>query len=247
METKDHDILISVVTVCRNVLDDLKKTVDSVARQTCDDMEFLIVDGASTDGTVPYLDTLPPAVRRISEPDRGIYDAMNKGVAIARGEYVIFMNAGDTFADSDTLARVSADIAANGRPDVVYGDVIKKDREGNDGVKKAEAPHLSHRMTFCHQSAFALRERLLENPFDISHRLSADYKFFMTQLRDRRKFLKLEYPVSRFDTGGVSNRRRSAGLADNMRVIRELLGPLRGLPLILHILPTFLISKARGK
>ena len=243
---------ISVITVCRNVLPDLERTYKSVAEQSYNDFEFIVIDGASTDGTVDFLQNHLQSNggridRYISESDSGIYDAMNKGVRHSTGEWIIFMNAGDTFAEPDTLKRVAADMERlSCSAVVVYGDVIKN-IGGEDVIKKSEEPHRSHRMIFCHQSAFALREELKRVPFDTAHPYSADYKFFMTLLKDGKRFGRLDYPVSRFDTGGVSNRRRSSGLIDNMKVIREVYGLWGGMPEMLHLLPTVLISKLRGK
>ena len=104
-------------------------------------------------------------IRWISEPDKGIYDAMNKGIRMAEGEWVIFMNAGDVFASDDTLSKV---FSVERDADVIYGDVIK-----GDSIKKAESPHNGHRMYFCHQSAFVRTSCLKEFPFDIQHRMSA--------------------------------------------------------------------------
>lgn len=236
--------MVSVITVCRNCLPQLRQTLESVAAQRDADFEHIIVDGASSDGTSAFL-------RRefrgqwISEPDRGIYDAMNKGGRMARGEWVIFMNAGDSFVADDTLARLAPALA--GDAGVVYGDVLKEGADGSLHLKKAEEPHSSHRMIFCHQSALARRSLLERFPFDTTHPYSADFKFFKTLWRKGCRFERVDFPVAVFDTGGVSNRRRSAGLADNMRVIRETDGLVRGLPHLLHLLPTYLLLRLRGK
>lgn len=203
-----------------------------------------MIDGASTDGSRELLTgyTAPEMVS-VSEPDKGIYDAMNKGVGLSSGEWVIFMNAGDTFASGDVLELAAKVLGALPKNiDVAYGDVLK------DGViKRAEPPHNSHRMFFCHQSAFNRRDTLVEYPFDIRHKLSADFKFYKTLISKRRGFRQLDFAVANFDTSGISNSRRSTGLADNMRVIAEVDGVVKGLPFILHLIPTYLLSRLRGK
>ncbi len=241
--------LFSVVTVCRNAAQALQQTIRSVAAQDFAAKEYIVVDGASTDSTPAIIKANGDIIDRcLSEPDKGIYDAMNKGVRMASGEWVIFMNAGDTFASSDTLSRVADALERNGgRVDVVYGDVIKNLAGKGEVIKKAEPPHNSHRMIFCHQSAFARREELLRHPFDISHKFSADFKFFKTLMREGAVFMQLDFPIAVFDTGGISNSRRSDGLADNMRVIRETDGVIAGLPLLLHLFPSWLLCRLRGK
>lgn len=239
----------SVITVCRNAEAALRKTSESVLSQTCLDFEYIVVDGNSTDGTVDFLRSLPSGnVRWISEGDKGIYDAMNKGTRMACGEWVIFMNAGDLFAFESTLGDLQEVVDSVGMDtDVVYGDVLKANGDAPLLYKKAEPPHNSHRMFFCHQSALARREALLAHPFDISHPYSADFKFFKQLIVEGCGFRQVDFPVAVFDTGGISNRRRSAGLADNMRVIRETDGIMKGLPFILHLFPSWLISHLRGK
>lgn len=236
---------VSVVTVCRNALDMLKCTMESVMEQTFGDMEYIVVDGASTDGTVEFLKKYDEKhVKWVSEPDKGIYDAMNKGVAMASGEMVIFMNAGDRFCGSETLQRMINDVSADA--EVVYGDVVKE-QNGDMVCKKAEAPQNSHRMYFCHQSAMTRRDLLIKFPFDIKHKYSADFKFFKQVYLAGARFVQLPYPVAIFDTNGVSNTRRSAGLHDNIRVVCEVDGWLRGGGKLIRLLVPWVICKVRGK
>lgn len=113
---------VTVITVCRNALPLLRHTVENVLQQTYAPLEYLIIDGASTDGTPAYLSSLQAPLQWWSAPDKGIYDAMNKGVARASGEWVIFMNAGDCFAATDVLQRI---FSTPRTADVIYGDVLK--------------------------------------------------------------------------------------------------------------------------
>lgn len=247
--SSDFIMKITVVTVCRNVLGALRETFAGVMEQDCPDFEYIVVDGASSDGSVDFLrDNASPAVRWISEPDKGIYDAMNKGTRMASGEWVIFMNAGDRFAAKDTLSRLSRELEKAGKDtDVVYGDVLKTDGSSAPVYKKAEPPHKSHRMFFCHQSALTRRSALLSHPFDLRHPYSADFKLYRQLTAERRGFMQVDFPVAVFDTGGVSNRRRSAGLADNMRVIRETDSFIGGIPSLLHLFPSWFLCRLRGK
>ena len=235
-----NEIPVTIITVCMNHAKGLAKTIESVARQTWQAKEYLIVDGASTDGTMEVIRQHADAITRwISEPDEGIYDAMNKGVQIAQGAWVIFMNAGDTFASEDTLQRVFGEAQ---EADVIYGDVVK-----GKTVKKAEAPHNAHRMFFCHQSAFVRANCLRVYPFDTRHRMSADFKQIKQLYLSGKKFRQLDFPVANFDTQGVSNTKRSAGLYDNILVIRETDSLAEQIRLLPRLYFTYLLCKLRGK
>lgn len=233
-------MIVTIITVCRNHAQELERTIRSVESQTWQEKEYLVIDGASTDDSLDVIKTHEASITRwVSEPDQGIYDAMNKGVKMAQGEWVIFMNAGDTFAGDDTLQRVF------GNPldaDVIYGDVIK-----GELVKKAEAPRNAHRMFYCHQSAFVRTSCLREFPFDIRHRMSADFKQVKQLFLSGKRFRQLDFPVANFDTQGVSNRNRSAGLYDNIQVIRETDRLWEQVRLLPRLWITYLICRIRGK
>ena len=233
-------MIVTIITVCRNHAQELERTIRSVESQTWQEKEYLVIDGASTDDTPHVIKAHEASITRwVSEPDQGIYDAMNKGVRMAQGEWVIFMNAGDIFASDDTLQRVF------GNPldaDVIYGDVIK-----GELVKKAEAPRNAHRMFYCHQSAFVRTSCLREFPFDIRHRMSADFKQVKQLFLSGKRFRQLDFPVANFDTQGVSNRNRSAGLYDNIQVIRETDRLWEQVRLLPRLWITYLICRIRGK
>lgn len=233
---------ISIVTVVFNDRDGLSRTIDSVVAQQWSGKEYIVVDGGSTDGSRELIEERSDVIDRyVSEKDRGIYDAMNKGAAMATGDFVIFMNAGDTFAATDVISRV---FAVDGAPeaDIVYGDVVK-----GGVVKPAGEAVNSHRMFFCHQSCFARRAVLVEEPFDISHRMSADFKWVKTMIKQRRRFVKTDVAVAVFDTGGVSNRNRSAGLADNIKVVREMDSLLWQVRLLPRLIVPYIVCRLRGK
>lgn len=233
-------MIVTIITVCRNHAQELERTIRSVESQTWQEKEYLVIDGASTDDTRNVIKAHEASITRwISEPDQGIYDAMNKGVKMAQGEWVIFMNAGDTFASDNTLQRV---FGSPQDADVIYGDVIK-----GELVKKAEAPRNAHRMFYCHQSAFVRTRCLREFPFDIRHRMSADFKQVKQLYLSGKTFRQLDFPVANFDTQGVSNRNRSAGLYDNIQVIRETDCLWEQVKLLPRLYFTYLLCKIRGK
>ena len=234
-------MLISVITVTYNALPALKKTLLSIFAQTYSHVEVIVVDGASTDGTPEYLSTLTPSSSFcfISQPDNGIYDAMNKGVGMAHGEYCIFMNAADTFATPQVLA----DVIAHGlNADVVYGDILKQGI-----IKEAEEPQNCHKMYYCHQAVFTRTQCLLEYPFDRHHSMSADFKQSKQLFLAGKSFRHIPVVITNYDVSGISNTHRSDGLMDNIRVIREVDTVSEQLRFLPRLYFTYFMCKIRGK
>lgn len=232
--------LVTVITVCYNAREMLLRTMNSVWAQTYKHVEYVIVDGASTDGTLELLEEYGGRIDHwVSESDKGIYDAMNKGVSMAKGKWVIFMNAGDCFADNHVLENV---FSVPRQADVIYGDVVK-----GGVVKKASSPRNAHRMFFCHQSVFVKIESLKSFPFDISHKMSADFKQMKQLWLAGKQFLQLDFPIADFDVQGVSNTNRAVGLWDNICVIREVDSCLEQLRLLPRLYFVWLSCRLRGK
>lgn len=232
--------LVTVITVCYNAREMLLRTMNSVWAQTYKHVEYVIVDGASTDGTLELLAEYGGRIDHwVSESDKGIYDAMNKGVSMAKGKWVIFMNAGDCFADNHVLENV---FSVPRQADVIYGDVVK-----GGVVKKASSPRNAHRMFFCHQSVFVKIESLKAFPFDISHKMSADFKQMKQLWLAGKQFLQLDFPIADFDVQGVSNTNRAVGLWDNICVIREVDSCLEQLRLLPRLYFVWLSCRLRGK
>ena len=126
---------VSIITVCFNAKEMLMTTLEDIRKQKYDNLEYIVIDGKSSDGTLDLVNNDQDIISKIvSEPDKGIYDAMNKGINIATGEWVIFMNAGDTFANENILTRVFKE---DDDADVIYGDVIKYNSDGRRTIKKA--------------------------------------------------------------------------------------------------------------
>lgn len=144
---------ISVVTVCYNSVDTIEETMLSVLNQTYPDVEYIIIDGGSTDGTVDIIKKYAGRVAYwISEPDKGIYDAMNKGIAAATGDYINFMNSGDRFASTNVIENCFSNL--RGTPIIIYGNWIESVESMLIPKKALELGYLSKGMPFPHQSAF---------------------------------------------------------------------------------------------
>jgi len=200
-------IRFSIITVCRNNLSGLKQTIESAINQTYQDFELIIVDGKSTDGTLEYLMELNyKQLRWSSEKDKGVYDAMNKGILNSTGEYLIFMNSGDLFADTEVLSDVSNMITD--KYDVVYGDVIdvfEKYSEIKKYPNRLSKIYFLRGFGICHQSAFIKRELLKNNLYDLNFLLAADKKMFIWFWKTGHKFVHVSRVVCKYDRLGMSS------------------------------------------
>ena len=196
---------ISVVTICRNSLPALRRTVDSVIAQRTPEVEYLVIDGASTDGTVEFLRSLEPlGVRWISEPDGGISDAMNKGARLARGEWLAHLHADDTYLPG-ALDRVRREVEAGGA-DVLCGWILKAEPTG-DVLCRCDPARLELDMTVNHPATLVRRswfDRL--GGFDVSLRNAMDYDLFLRAKLAGARFRVVPAALARFAAGGQSER-----------------------------------------
>ncbi|WP_239448908.1 glycosyltransferase family 2 protein [Mediterranea sp. An20] len=210
---------ISVVTVCYNAVQTLEKTMLSVLNQTYPYVEYIIIDGGSTDGTVDIIKKYADRLAYwVSEPDKGIYDAMNKGIKAATGEWINFMNSGDTFYEANTLAQVCTFMEGQ-VADIVYGDA-KYIYEWGDIIRKPFfLSELRKHMIFCHQSAFVKMNIMKKYKFSLKYKISGDYNFFYQQYMLSRRFSYLSICISNFDAvDGVSSRNCLVCLKEDARI-----------------------------
>lgn len=170
---------ITIITICYNSKQFIKQTIESVLGQTYNNVEYIIIDGGSTDGTQDIISHYSNKLAYwCSEKDGGIYDAMNKGVKQASGNWISFMNSGDCFADNEVLHKLFIDIAALEQVKVLYGDVVSVSEFGEKYIKAGKANILKYDMPFCHQSVFVRSNIMHENPFDLQYKIAADYNLF---------------------------------------------------------------------
>ena len=175
---------LTVITVCFNAAKDLKKTLDSVLTQTFIDFEYLVIDGGSKDNTLDLLETYKllfakagKIFRYVSEADKGTYDAMNKGASLANGEWINYMNAGDSFYANSTLQ----DFFSSSWPEstgVLYGDTFQIFDFGSGIAREDDYKKDNTIMPFCHQSCFVKTKLMQQFLFDMSYRIIADHDLF---------------------------------------------------------------------
>jgi len=222
--------LFSIITVTFNAADTLPSTLRSVAEQTCNLYEHLVIDGASTDGTIDIAREHESRLMRFtSSPDAGIYDAMNKGLAMAEGDYVIFLNAGDRFHSPDTLQHIADAIMEHDYPGVVYGQTDLVDAAGHrTGPRHLTAPpqlrleHFAQGMVVCHQAFVALRQ--LTGPYDLRYRFSADYEWCIRVLQHSRRNILLPEVTIDYLNQGMTTRNRRRSLMERFRIMSYYFG-----------------------
>ena len=201
---------ISVITVCFQAEENIAKTIESVKRQTYEDIEYIIVDGNSHDRTLTVIrETLGDhSAKILSEPDRGIYDAMNKGVGLAGGDYIHFLNAGDTYHDDQVIESTVTWIEKTGA-DIVYGDIEylypdgSRERRNYDGKCGRQIYYLTGDC-INHQAMFVKRQLFAADLFDISLKICADRDWMMKKSRAGAVLQAMGFPVCVYSYDGVS-------------------------------------------
>lgn len=219
--------LFSIITVTRNAAGTLPATLRSVAEQTCKLYEYIVMDGCSSDGTVELARASGIENCKVfSEHDSGLYDAMNKAMDRATGEYFIFLNAGDRFHSPDTLQSIADAVLAQGNdfPGVVYGQTELVDAEGcKVGERHLTAPEsLSLRsfaegMVVCHQAFIAFRK--VVGKYNLRYRFSADYDWCIRCLQRSRRNLYLPCVLIDYLSEGLTTRNRYKSLRERFRIM----------------------------
>lgn len=196
--------LFSVITICLNEAGGIRRTCESVLSQTFEDFEWLAIDGGSTDGTLEILEEYADRLDiLVSRPDHGIYHAMNRGAALASGEYLVFMNGGDRFFDADSLRQV----AVANPTDVIIGDV----QHGHDGAEfltypETLPPRWLLKNMLPHQAAFIRRDIFQRcGGYNEAFRIAGDYELFVRLLKVYgASYYHVSSVIAVFGSGGIS-------------------------------------------
>ena len=216
---------LSIITVTYNAEQVLETTLQSVISQTYHHIEYILIDGASKDRTLAIAEKYRDRIQLlISEPDRGLYDAMNKGIALATGEYVCFLNAGDSFHQDDTLQQMMQSIKGRELPDVLYGETALVDAKGHFlRMRRLSAPEVltwkSFRqgMLVCHQ-AFIARRTLMQ-PYNLSYRYSADFDWCIRILKKAKTAHNTHLTLIDYLDEGMTTQNRKASLMERFRIM----------------------------
>ena len=221
--------LLSVITVVFNNAKDIERTMLSVLNQTYENIEYLVIDGKSIDGTVEIIEKYRSRLAVfISEKDAGIYDAMNKGLAKANGDYVIFMNSGDEFYEKDTVKTV---FASKPDADLYYGETEMIDQNLKSlGRRRHQTPEnftwrdFKYGMSVSHQAVF-IRKKLVE-PYDLKYQLSSDIDWILNAAKKARKIVNVRHYVAKYLVGGMSKTKHLQSLQERFAIMKKHYGLL---------------------
>ncbi|CAD5268157.1 MULTISPECIES: glycosyltransferase family 2 protein [unclassified Imperialibacter] len=230
---------VSVITVVFNAAQLLKETIESIRSQSYQNIEYFVIDGGSTDGTLQVIEANSDIISSyVSEKDAGIYDAMNKGIAYATGDWTIFLNAGDKFVDGETLSKVICNVA-NG-PKLVYGSVLLS---GNGNTNRLEPKSLSFfsllfwgTRTLCHQSLLVHRDILINYNSNYILKGELDWYFRLIGHENYTYAQQLDFPVAEYLLGGVGQKKFVRNLVETIIVLTRHGGPLAiiSLPVLIY-------------
>jgi glycosyltransferase involved in cell wall biosynthesis len=212
---------LSVITIVYNNVRDIERTVLSVLNQSYSNIEYLIIDGASNDGTMDILRQYESRISKlVCEKDKGIYDAMNKGLALATGDYVLFMNSGDEIYASNTVERI---FASGDDADIYYGETEMFDEAWQSlGRRRHKAPEaftwkdFKYGMSISHQAIY-IRKSLTE-PYDLTYKLSSDIDWILKAAKKAKKIVNVKAVVAKYLVGGMSKKKHRQSLAERFSI-----------------------------
>ncbi len=243
--------IFSIITITFNAEKTLPSTLASVEQQTFTDYEYLVVDGASSDNTVELAKVSSAVTSVVSEPDKGLYDAMNKGVNRAKGEYLIFLNAGDSLHAPDTL-QLLAQCVAEHHPDILYGETALVDADRNFvGMRRLKAPEQltwkSFRMGMlvCHQAFIVRRELALQ--YDLRYRFSADFDWCIRCMQQAKRIVNSHAILIDYLNEGITTANRKASLRERYEIMCRYYGTISTFLRHLWFAVRFAMARLSGK
>ncbi len=218
---------ISIVTVVYNGAQTIEATIKSILDQSYKNIEYIIIDGNSSDGTQDIIKSYENSISKwISEPDKGIYDAMNKGIKLSTGDYIWFMNSGDEIADNIVLEEI---ISSNPNSDIYYGDTIMIDSDGNEiGNRRLTPPEkltwksFKKGMLVSHQS-FIVKKNIIKQ-YNLTYKFSADFEWCLLALKKAKKTTNTHRILSKFLDGGITKQNIIPGLKERFRIMSRYYG-----------------------
>lgn len=229
---KEFKPLLSVITVVFNNVEHIERTVLSVVNQTYSEIEYIVIDGVSTDGTLEILQRFNNNIDvLVSEPDKGIYDAMNKGLKIAKGEYVLFMNSGDEFYENNTVKQV---FESTPNADIYYGETEMLDENlVNQGRRRHQTPlqlnieSFKYGMSVGHQAIFI--KKIIVKSYDQKFKLSADIDWILDAIVRADKIVNTQIVTTKYLMGGLSKKKHLQSLKERYQIFKKYYGFLPNL------------------
>lgn len=223
---------LSIITINRNNAIGFEKTIQSVASQTFKEFEYIVIDGASTDGSVEVIKRLAPQfahLKWVSEPDKGIYNAINKGIFMASGDYIQILNSADCLADIDVTERMLAELEKQGNPSILYGNMVKCFPDGRKVVDKCFAGQeitmlgmftgtLNHDPAYIHRNLF---EKY--GLYDEGLRIVSDWKWYLQAIiigGEKPQYVDMD--VTLFDMTGISETNKELDRTERKQVLEQL-------------------------
>ena len=219
----------SIITVTYNAGKVLEDTIQSVISQTYRNVEYIIVDGKSKDNTLEIVDKYRNHISKVvSEPDKGLYDAMNKGILLGTGDYLCFLNAGDELHDNQTLQQIVHTLKGTTLPDVIYGETAIVDKEGRFlHMRRLSAPEKLHWKSFkqgmlvCHQAFFARRELAVKHLYDLKYRFSADFDWCIRIMKEAKYLHNTRLTLIDYLNEGMTTQNHKASLKERFRIMAK--------------------------
>jgi glycosyltransferase involved in cell wall biosynthesis len=216
-----YNPLITIITVVYNAASTLEQTILSVINQTYKNIEYIIIDGGSTDGTVDIIKIYENRlVYWVSEPDNGIYDAMNKGITHSTGEWVNFMNSGDTFYANTVLYEFNNFIYPDLGIDILYGDACLNNKVIRKYPEKVNSLFFLMGWMICHQAMFVRRELFLMKLFDGQYKITADMDWLISIIKNKIQLKHIPIVVCNYDIFGCSSD-SSIFLKESMMIVKN--------------------------
>lgn len=211
---------VSIIVVTLNTKNNFLKTLKSIQKQTYKNFEIIVIDGNSSDGTIEEIKKRKKIISKYTiKKDNGIYHAMNRGIKLSSGKWIIFLNSGDIFFKRNTLEKFSINI--DRRTDIYFSDTVVTTPKLKYLINSHYFSKNTYLMPFCHQSSIIKSELLKKQNFSSLYKIASDFDFFYNCFLKRKKFKKLKFVLSQIKSGGLSDINRQQVYSENIQILKK--------------------------